>query len=151
MNRSILINKNGEIISHYDKINLFDVSLAKSENYLESKNFDSGKKLNLIELPWGNLGMSICYDIRFPNLDRKLAKKGADFFSIPAAFTFTTGVSHWHTLIEQGQLKTGVIFFAPAQCGTHRNGRKHLPFFNSRSLGKILAEADNKEGVTCCY
>ncbi len=148
LNRSILINKNGEIISHYDKINLFDVSLAKSENYLESKNFDSGKKLNLIELPWGNLGMSICYDIRFPNLYRKLAKKGADFFSIPAAFTFTTGVSHWHTLIRARAIENGCYIFAPAQCGTHRNGRK--TFGHSLIVdpwGKILAEADNKEGV----
>ena len=80
LNRSLIICKKGKVLSHYDKINLFDVILGKNEKYLESKNYDSGKKLEVIELPWGNLGMSICYDLRFPNLYKNLVKRGADFF-----------------------------------------------------------------------
>ena len=145
LNRSLLVNEKGELVSHYDKINLFDVLLDKNENYFESKNFDKGKKLNLFKLPWGNLGMSICYDLRFPNLYRKLAKKGADFLSIPAAFTYTTGISHWHSLIRARAIENGCFVFAPAQCGYHKNGRR--TFGHSLIVdpwGQIVAEAGNE-------
>ncbi len=148
LNRSLLINSKGTILNHYDKINLFDVLLDKNEKYYESKNYDSGKKLKVVELPWGNLGMSICYDIRFPNLYKNLAKKGAEFFSIPAAFTYTTGKSHWHTLIRARAIENGCFIFAPAQCGIHRNGRK--TFGHSLIVdpwGNVIAEAQNKIDV----
>ncbi len=148
LNRSLIVNDKGQIISHYDKINLFDVKLDDNESYSESKNFDPGKKLNVAKLPWGNLGMSICYDLRFPNLYKRLARKGADFFSIPAAFTYTTGKSHWHTLIRARAIESGCFIFAPAQCGTHKNGRK--TFGHSLIVdpwGEIIAEADNRIGV----
>ena len=110
--------------------------------YFESKNYDPGKKLSLAALPWGNLGMTICYDLRFPNLFKKLAKKGADFFSIPAAFTYTTGKSHWHTLIRARAIENGCYVFAPAQCGTHKNGRKTFGLsLIVDPWGKILSEA----------
>ena len=148
LNRSLLICKKGKILNHYDKINLFDVLLDKKEKYFESKNYDPGKKLKVIELPWGNLGMSICYDLRFPKLYKNLAKKGAEFFSIPAAFTFTTGKSHWHTLIRARAIENGCFIFAPAQCGIHKNGRK--TFGHSLIVdpwGKVIAEAQNKIDV----
>ena len=148
LNRSLIICNKGKILSHYDKINLFDVLLDKNEKYFESKNYDSGKKLKVIKLPWGNLGMSICYDLRFPNLYKSLAKKGAEFFAIPAAYTNTTGKSHWHTLIRARAIENGCFVFAPAQCGIHKNGRK--TFGHSLIVdpwGKVIAEAQNKIDV----
>ena len=100
-------------------------------------------------MPWGKIGMSICYDLRFPSLYKKLAKKGADFFSVPAAFTFTTGRAHWHTLIRARAIENGCFVFAPAQCGIHDNGRKtygHSMIVNP--WGKILVEAkDSKKQI----
>ena len=148
LNRSMLIDKNGEIMCKYDKINLFDVSLNKKENYFESENYDPGKKKGLVKLPWGNLGLSICYDIRFPSLFKELAKKGADFFSIPAAFTYTTGRNHWHTLIKARAIENGCFVFAAAQCGYHKNGRR--TFGHSLIVdpwGNIIAEAKEKISV----
>ena len=148
LNRSLIICKKGKVLSHYDKINLFDVILGKNEKYFESKNYDSGKKFEVVKLPWGNLGMSICYDLRFPNLYKSLAKRGADFFSIPSAFTYTTGKSHWHTLIRARAIENGCFVFAPAQCGIHRNGRK--TFGHSLIVdpwGKVIAEAKNQIDV----
>lgn len=146
LNRSLLINSLGNTACYYDKINLFDVKLSKSENYLESKTFDAGKSIKLASLPFGKLGMSICYDLRFPSLFKRLAKRGADFFSIPAAFTYTTGKSHWHTLIRARAIENGCYVFAPAQCGVHKNGRK--TFGHSLIVdpwGEIIAEA--KDGI----
>ena len=126
----------------YDKINLFDVNLSQSEKYFESKNYAAGKKIVVSDLSWGKLGMSICYDLRFPNLYRKLAKKGADLLSIPAAFTFTTGKAHWHSLIRARAIENGCFVLSPAQCGVHDNGRKnygHSMIVNP--WGKVLVEA----------
>ncbi len=145
LNRSLFVSDKGEIISHYDKINLFDVLLDEKESYFESRNYDPGKRLNIVKLPWGNLGMTICYDLRFPNLYKRLARKGADFFSIPAAFTHTTGKSHWHALVRARAIESGCFVFAPAQCGIHKNGRK--TFGHSLIVdpwGRIIAEAGNK-------
>ncbi len=147
LNRSILINKSGEEVCHYDKINLFDVSLGNNESYFESKYYDPGKKIKLVDLPWGQLGMSICYDLRFPILYRRLAKRGAKFFSIPAAFTHTTGKSHWHALIKARAIENGCFVFAAAQCGKHKNGRK--TFGHSLIVdpwGKVISEANERVG-----
>ena len=149
VNRSYIFNAKGVLKSSYDKINLFDVNLNKNEKYLESKNYMAGKKLVVSDLLWGKLGMSICYDLRFPNLYRKLTKKGAQFFSIPAAFTFTTGKAHWHSLIRARAIENGCFVFAPAQCGVHDNGRRtygHSMIVNP--WGKILVEAKkNKKQI----
>ena len=150
-NRSLIIDPEGEIISSYDKINLFDVFLSNKEKYIESKNYDSGKKISLSRLPWGNLGMTICYDLRFPLLYKKLAKKGAHFFSIPAAFTYTTGISHWESLLRARAIENGCFVFAPAQCGHHDNGRR--TFGNSMIIdpwGKVLKRAKNSVGSILC-
>ena len=100
VNRSVLIDNNGKIRTFYDKIHMYDVVLSKREKYFESKTFSAGNKLKSFNLPWGRLGLSICYDLRFPNLYRKLSKSGSLFISIPSAFTETTGKNHWHTLIK---------------------------------------------------
>ena len=147
-NRSILINSKGLIQSFYDKIHMFDVTLNKREKYFESKTFTSGKSLKIVKLPWGKLGFSICYDIRFPNMYRKLAQKGSIFFSIPSAFTKTTGEKHWHSLIKSRAIENFSYIFAPAQYGTHWNKRKTY----GHSLivspdGKILKELKKGIGV----
>ena len=148
VNRSVLIDKNGKINSFYDKIHMYDVILSKKEKYHESKTFTSGKKIKFANLPWGKLGLSICFDLRFPNLYRRLSKAGAIFLSIPSAFTETTGKRHWHSLLRARAIENFSYIFAPAQGGTHYNGRK--TFGHSMIIspdGKILKELNKSEGV----
>ena len=127
---------------------MYDVVLSKKEKYFESKTFTAGKKIKSINLPWGKLGLSICYDLRFPNLYRKLSKAGSIFLSIPSAFTQTTGKKHWHSLLRARAIENFCFIFAPAQGGTHYNGRK--TFGHSMIVspdGKILKELKKSEGV----
>ena len=148
VNRSILIDQNGRIKSFYDKIHMYDAILSRKERYLESKTFSAGNKIKSFKLPWGKIGLSICYDLRFPNLYRKLAKSGSIFLSIPSAFTETTGKRHWHSLIKARAIENFCYIFAPAQGGHHYNGRK--TFGHSLIVspdGKILKELKKKEGV----
>lgn len=147
-NRSILIDRNGNIKTFYDKIHMYDVRLSKKEKYFESKTFSRGNKIKSFKLPWGKLGFSICYDLRFPNLYRKLSKAGTDYISIPSAFTETTGRRHWHSLLKARAIENFCYIFAPAQGGTHYNGRK--TFGHSMIIspdGKILKELKKSEGV----
>jgi predicted amidohydrolase len=148
VNRSVLINPKGLVVSYYDKIHMYDAKLSKKEFYKESKIFSAGSKTNVIKLPWGKLGLSICFDLRFPNMFRQMSKKGALFFSVPSAFTETTGKKHWHTLLKARAIENFCYIFAPAQGGNHYNGRKTY----GHSLivspdGKILKELKKKEGV----
>ena len=148
VNRSVLIDKNGKIKAYYDKIHMYDVMLNKREKYFESKTFSAGNKTKSFRLPWGNLGLSICYDLRFPNLYRKLSKSGSIFLSIPSAFTETTGKKHWHSLLKARAIENFCYVFAPAQGGSHYNGRK--TFGHSMIIspdGKILKELNKSEGV----
>jgi len=148
VNRSVLINSKGKIHSYYDKIHMYDVTLSKKESYCESRTFIAGKKKQISRLPWGKLGMSVCYDLRFPNLYRNLAKKGSLFLSIPSAFTETTGKRHWHSLLKARAIENFCYIFAPAQSGRHYNGRK--TFGHSLIIspdGKIIKELGKKEGV----
>ncbi len=147
-NRSVLINDKGKIKTFYDKIHMYDAKLSKSEKYFESKTFKAGKNIKVVSLPWGKLGLSICYDLRFPNMYRKMSKKGAIFLSIPSAFTETTGRRHWHTLLKARAIENFSYVFAPGQAGKHCNGRKTY----GHSLivspdGKILKELGKREGV----
>jgi predicted amidohydrolase len=123
-NRSLLINAAGEIVARYDKIHLFDVDLGHGESYHESATIAAGERAVIAKTPWGKLGMSVCYDIRFPHLYRALAKGGADFLTIPAAFTRTTGRAHWHVLARSRAIENGCFVFAPAQSGEHAEGRQ---------------------------
>ena len=147
-NRSFLIAPDGVIAARYDKIHMFDVELAGGESYRESNAFRPGEQAVLAALPWGVLGMTVCYDLRFPYLYRALAKAGADFLTIPSAFTVPTGRAHWHVLMRARAIETGCFVFAPAQWGEHAQGRKTY----GHSLvvapwGEILAEAEDGTGL----
>ena len=146
-NRSFLIAPDGAIRARYDKIHMFDVELAGGESYRESNAFRPGESAVLAPLPWGVLGMTVCYDLRFPQLYRALAQAGADFLSIPSAFTVPTGRAHWHVLMRARAIETGCFVFAPAQWGEHAEGRKTY----GHSLvvapwGEIIAEAEDGVG-----
>ena len=148
VNRSVLVDKTGKIRTFYDKIHMYDAVLSKKEKYFESKTFSAGKQIKSFNLPWGKLGLSICYDLRFPNMYRKLSKAGCDYISIPSAFTETTGKRHWHSLLKARAIENFCYVFAPAQGGTHYNGRK--TFGHSMVIspdGKILKELQKSEGV----
>jgi predicted amidohydrolase len=147
VNRSFLINSNGEVASYYDKIHLFDARLKTGEVYQESRRFAAGNKLVLAETPWGKLGMSICYDLRFPYLYRQMALKGASFITVPSAFTETTGKAHWYVLLRSRAIENGCYIFAPNQTGSHPGNRQtygHSLIINP--WGEIIAEAEEKEG-----
>ncbi len=146
-NRSILLNPHGEVVSTYDKIHMFDVDLPNGETYRESEKFKAGNKIVVAELPWGNLGLSICYDLRFPNHYRQLMKKKADFITVPSAFTKNTGERHWHILIRSRAIENFCYVFAPAQTGLHKNKREtygHAMIVSPD--GCILSEIKNKTG-----
>ncbi len=147
-NRSFLIAPDGTIRARYDKIHVFDVDLKGGESYRESRAYRPGETAVLADLPWGKLGMTICYDLRFPDLYRALAQAGASFLSIPAAFTVPTGRAHWHVLMRARAIENFSFVFAPAQSGEHAEGRKTY----GHSLivapwGEILAEAEDGPGV----
>jgi len=147
-NRSFLLGPDGVIAARYDKIHMFDVDLKNGESYRESALYRPGEAAVLAALPWGTLGMTVCYDLRFPYLYRALAQAGADFLSIPAAFTVPTGKAHWHVLQRARAIETGCFVFAPAQWGEHANGRK--TYGHSLMVapwGEILAEAEDGVGV----
>jgi deaminated glutathione amidase len=142
-NRSFLFNPEGEIEARFDKIHMFDVELPGGESYRESKNYQAGDAGVLADLPWGTLGLTVCYDLRFPHLYRALAKEGADFLAIPSAFTGKTGEAHWHVLVRARAIETGCFVFAAAQAGRHESGRETY----GHSLvvspwGEVIAEAD---------
>jgi predicted amidohydrolase len=142
-NRSFLFSPQGEIAARYDKIHMFDVDLPGGESYRESRNYQAGERGVVVDLPWGGLGLTICYDIRFPYLYRALAKAGARFIAIPAAFTVPTGMAHWHTLIKARAIETQCFVLAAAQAGQHETGR--ATYGHSLIVspwGDVLAEAD---------
>jgi deaminated glutathione amidase len=145
-NRSFLLAPDGAVAARYDKIHMFDVDLKNGESYRESALYRPGEAAVLAALPWGTLGMTVCYDLRFPYLYRALAQAGADFLSIPAAFTVPTGKAHWHVLQRARAIENGCFVFAPAQWGEHAEGRK--TFGHSLIVdpwGEVLADAG--EGV----
>jgi deaminated glutathione amidase len=122
--RSYLIGPNGRVSARYDKIHLFDVNLPSGETYRESNTVAPGSEAVVAKLPWANVGLSVCYDLRFPQLYRALAKAGAEILTVPSAFTETTGKAHWHVLLRARAIENGCFIVAPAQGGTHANGRK---------------------------
>src|SRR5581483_8180550 len=147
-NRSFLIAPNGEIAARYDKIHMFDVDLANGESYRESRNYRPGEIAVATNLPWGRLGLTVCYDLRFPTLYRALAEAGCSYLAIPSAFTRQTGEAHWHVLIRARAIENGAFVFAAAQGGQHENGRE--TFGHSLIVdpwGRILAEGGTEPGV----
>ncbi|KJS33964.1 MAG: amidohydrolase [Rhodospirillaceae bacterium BRH_c57] len=147
-NRTYVVSPDGEIAARYDKIHMFDVDLGNGESYRESATFQPGVDAVVVSLPWGGLGLSVCYDIRFPALYRTLAKAGASFLTIPAAFTRVTGQAHWHVLQRARAIETGCYVISPAQTGTHINDRQtygHAMIVDP--WGEVLADAGTDPGI----
>jgi predicted amidohydrolase len=147
-NRSFLIDPKGDILARYDKIHMFDVDLAGGESYRESRNYRPGELAVLADLPWGRLGLTVCYDLRFPALYRALAEAGATMLAIPSAFTRQTGEAHWHVLVRGRAIENGCFVLAAAQGGRHENGRD--TFGHSLIVdpwGRIIAEGGTEPGV----
>jgi deaminated glutathione amidase len=147
-NRSFLIDPRGDIKARYDKIHMFDVDLANGESYRESRSYQPGELAAVADLPWGRLGLTICYDLRFPALYRALAEAGSSFLAIPSAFTRQTGEAHWHVLNRARAVENGCFVLAAAQGGTHESGRE--TYGHSMVVdpwGRIIAEGDDAPGV----
>lgn len=147
-NRAFVLDPSGRTVATYDKIHLFDVAIKDGQTYRESNGVAPGEAAVVAPLPWGGLGLSICYDVRFPQLYRRLAQAGASFLSVPAAFTAKTGAAHWHTLVRARAIETGCYVFAPGQCGVRPWGRQTY----GHSLivdpwGVVLADGGETEGV----
>jgi predicted amidohydrolase len=148
VNRSLLFTPDGGIAARYDKIHLFDVDLPTGESLRESHAYDGGAEAVLVETPVGAIGLTICYDMRFPHLYRALAKAGAKLFTVPSAFTVPTGRAHWHVLLRARAIETGSFILAAAQGGRHESGRETY----GHSLivspwGEVLAEAGTEPGI----
>jgi predicted amidohydrolase len=147
-NRQFLIDPKGRITARYSKIHLFDVDLPSGEKYRESNTVAGGDRAVLADTPWGKIGLTICYDVRFPQLYRRLAQSGAFLLTVPSAFTETTGKAHWHVLLRARAIENGAFVLAPAQGGTHANGRK--TYGHSMIIapwGEVLAEAGTEPGI----
>jgi deaminated glutathione amidase len=147
-NRGFLIDPRGDIAARYDKIHMFDVDLANGESYRESRSYQPGELAAVADLPWGRLGLTICYDLRFPALYRALSEAGSSFLAIPSAFTRQTGEAHWHVLNRARAVENGCFVLAAAQGGTHESGRE--TYGHSMVVdpwGKVIAEGDDAPGV----
>jgi predicted amidohydrolase len=147
-NRSFLIDAAGAIVARYDKIHMFDIDLPGGESYRESNAYRPGGPTVIAETPWGRLGMSVCYDVRFPYLYRALAQAGADFLAVPSVFTVPTGRAHWHVLLRARAIENGCFVFAPAQWGEHAGGRRSY----GHSLivdpwGEVLGDGSEGTGI----
>lgn len=143
-NRSLLINARGEITARYDKIHLFDADTPDGRSYRESATMRPGEAAAVAETPWGKLGLTICYDVRFPHLYRTLAKNGAKMIAVCAAFTVPTGKAHWEVLLRARAIETGCFILAPAQGGLHEDGR--TTYGHSMVIspwGEVIARLDH--------
>ncbi len=146
-NCTFLLGPDGKTEARYNKIHMFDVDLGAAEVYRESDTYTPGSTATIADLPWGQLGLTICYDLRFPLLYNLLAQSGADLIAVPSAFTQKTGRAHWHVLLRARSIETGCWIFAAAQCGSHANGRKtygHSLIVNP--WGEIVADAGEEPG-----
>lgn len=147
-NRTLVIGPDGEIRARYDKMHLFDVDLATGESWRESSAYEGGKAPVIVDTPLGRMGLTICYDMRFPDLYSVLSRSGADIFAVPAAFTVPTGKAHWHVLLRARAIESEAFVVAAAQSGTHEDGRKTY----GHSLvvdpwGEILLDMGDGEGL----
>jgi predicted amidohydrolase len=152
-NRSFLIGPDGRIVARYDKIHMFDVNVSETEVYRESEGYRPGSRAVLAETPFARIGMSVCYDLRFPALYRRLAQAGAQILTVPAAFNHITGAAHWEILLRARAIETGCFVLAPAQTGFHpeREGKGRRTHGHSLAVapwGEVLADAGTAPGVT---
>jgi predicted amidohydrolase len=148
VNRGFVIDAGGEIRARYDKIHLFDVDLPTGETWRESAAYAPGDRAVIVETPWGRLGLSICYDLRFPDLYRALSDAGAEMVAVPAAFTVPTGLAHWHILLRARAIEAGMFVIAAAQCGNHEDGR--ATFGHSLVVdpwGEVLLDMASRNGI----
>jgi len=144
-NRAFMISPDGGIRARYDKLHLFDVNLPDGESYRESRLYRPGDKAVLVDTPFGKIGLTICYDLRFPHLYRTLAEEGASMIMVPAAFTVKTGEAHWHTLLRARAIETGAFLLAAAQVGNHDTGRS--TYGHSLAVdpwGEVIADAGDR-------
>lgn len=153
VNRQFLINPDGQIAAWYDKIHMFDVELGGEESYRESKGYRPGNRAATADTPWGTIGLTTCYDMRFPALYRALASAGATILTAPSAFTVPTGRAHWEVLLRARAIETGSFVIAAAQWGTHSATRGRVRETWGHSLvidpwGKVIADAGEGAGVT---
>ncbi|MEO0992851.1 MAG: carbon-nitrogen hydrolase family protein [Pseudomonadota bacterium] len=153
VNRSFLVTPEGAIAARYDKIHMFDVEIGGEESYRESAGYAPGTRAALAETPWGGLGLTICYDMRFPALYRRLAEAGAKILTAPSAFTVPTGRAHWEVLLRARAIETGCFMLAPAQTGQHAasRGRTRETWGHSLAIdpwGRVLADAGEAPGIT---
>ncbi|RXV70124.1 amidohydrolase [Roseovarius sp. A46] len=151
-NRSFLIGDDGAIRARYDKIHMFDVDVSPEETYRESDGFRPGTRAVLSDTPWGKMGLSICYDVRFPHLYRRLAQAGAEILTVPAAFSHVTGAAHWQSLLRARAIETGCFVLAPAQTGTHTASRGQARRTHGHSLvigpwGEVIADGGTEAGI----
>ena len=151
-NRSFLIDPQGEIIARYDKIHMFDVQVTPTETWKESAAYRPGDKAVLAPTPFANIGMTICYDVRFPELYQSLAEAGAHILTVPAAFSPVTGAAHWHTLLRARAIETGCFVIAPAQTGMHASDTHKTRDTYGHSLvvapwGEVILDAGTDAGV----
>lgn len=151
-NRCFFIDPSGEIRAEYDKIHMFDVDIDEKETYRESAGYRPGHKAVTADTPFGKLGLSICYDMRFPALYQALARDGAQILTVPAAFSPVTGAAHWHSLLRARAIETGCFVFAPAQTGTHKSATEKTRSTYGHSLvvspwGEIILDAGTEPGV----
>jgi predicted amidohydrolase len=154
-NRSFLIAPDGRVAARYDKIHMFDVDVSATEQYRESAGYRPGDRAVTAATPFATLGLSVCYDVRFPYLYRALAKAGAEVLTVPAAFNDTTGAAHWEPLLRARAIENGCYVLAPAQCGSHgllANGQPRRTHGHSLAVspwGEVLADGGTEVGVTC--
>ena len=151
-NRSFMINPKGDIVAHYDKIHMFDVDVSPTETYRESAGYRAGDRAVIAETPFGKVGLSICYDLRFAYLYRALAQAGADILVVPSAFSSVTGAAHWQTLLQARAIETGCFVLAAAQTGQHSvvAGKSRQTYGHSMVIspwGEVLADAGVETGV----
>jgi predicted amidohydrolase len=151
-NRSLLIDPTGAVAARYDKIHMFDVNVSDTEIYRESAGYRPGAQAVLADTPFGRLGLTVCYDIRFPALYRRLAQGGAQIITVPAAFNHITGAAHWETLLRARAIETGCFILAPAQTGFHAESRGKGRHTHGHSLivapwGEVLADGGTDPGI----
>jgi len=152
-NRSFLVDPSGGIVARYDKLHMFDVEVSETESYRESAGYRPGGRAVLADTPFGKIGMTVCYDVRFPHLYRTLAQAGAEILTAPAAFSAVTGAAHWEVLLRARAIECGAYVLAPAQCGTHpaSRGRPRRTFGHSLAIspwGEILADGGEMPGLS---
>lgn len=151
-NRSLLLDDTGSVVTRYDKIHMFDVTVSDTETYRESAGYRPGNRAVVVDTPFGRIGLTICYDLRFPNLFRDLARAGAQILTVPSAFSPVTGAAHWETLLRARAIECGAFVLAPAQTGTHpaQTGRSRTTHGHSLAVdpwGRVLADGGQNPGV----